>query len=226
MRKLLQEIKDQHNISGTSMLQFCLVLQNIVKQLFGKKVLNTVQLNHIHVIHLFRTNYENLHIFFGAYDFDKIDTSLVQLRSIRKIITHPNFVRKTFNNDIAIIELNSSVLFSGPIGPACLPESGNVDSFRMRKRVPLREKFYLATELDTQLKSQTALDKVECIGWRMNKFRVIKHILLVYLSKQVFLSGYFRIPSNEFVFLSYRVQKLFLFPRLWNTFSNTNILPF
>ncbi|NXL49711.1 TMPSC protease, partial [Podilymbus podiceps] len=42
-------------------------------------------------------------------------------RKIRSIIVHPEFKRETFENDIALFELNSAVRYSDAIQPICLP---------------------------------------------------------------------------------------------------------
>ncbi|KFV42608.1 Transmembrane protease serine 12, partial [Gavia stellata] len=42
-------------------------------------------------------------------------------RTIRSIAVHPEFQRETFENDIALFELNSAVRYSDYIQPICLP---------------------------------------------------------------------------------------------------------
>ncbi|XP_068519728.1 transmembrane protease serine 12 isoform X2 [Anas acuta] len=44
-------------------------------------------------------------------------------RSIRSIIVHPEFDRETFENDIALFQLNSAVRYSYYIQPICLPSA-------------------------------------------------------------------------------------------------------
>lgn len=44
-------------------------------------------------------------------------------RSIRSIIVHPEFDRDTFENDIALFQLNSAVRYSYYIQPICLPSA-------------------------------------------------------------------------------------------------------
>lgn len=51
------------------------------------------------------------------------------LRSIRRRVisarTHEEFDSRTFNNDIAILELDESVDFTNEMSPACLPQDCN-----------------------------------------------------------------------------------------------------
>jgi hypothetical protein len=64
-------------------------------------------------------------VFLGAHDLTQVDESLIVLRSIVKVIKHPKFGRKSFNNDIALVQLNDTIAFSRAVGPVCLPDSGN-----------------------------------------------------------------------------------------------------
>ncbi|XP_032874735.1 transmembrane protease serine 9-like [Amblyraja radiata] len=48
-------------------------------------------------------------------------------RSIRRIMTHPNYsIPRNFNNDIAVLELSSPLIFNDFIQPICLPPSSKV----------------------------------------------------------------------------------------------------
>ncbi len=47
-------------------------------------------------------------------------------RRASQIINHPNYDGSTFNNDIALIQLSSSVNFSDYIRPVCLAAAGSV----------------------------------------------------------------------------------------------------
>ncbi|XP_048041600.1 tryptase-like [Megalobrama amblycephala] len=49
-------------------------------------------------------------------------------RRASRIINHPNYNGSTFDNDIALIQLNSSVNFSDYIKPVCLAAAGSVFS--------------------------------------------------------------------------------------------------
>ncbi|XP_061654624.1 serine protease 56 isoform X1 [Phyllopteryx taeniolatus] len=59
----------------------------------------------------------------GEFDITKTDPD-EQLLKVNRIIPHPKFNSKTFNNDIALVELTSPVVLSDRVTPVCLP-SGN-----------------------------------------------------------------------------------------------------
>uniref|UniRef100_A0A3Q2QZD8 Serine protease 56 n=1 Tax=Fundulus heteroclitus TaxID=8078 RepID=A0A3Q2QZD8_FUNHE len=44
-----------------------------------------------------------------------------QVLKVNRIIAHPKFNPKTFNNDIALVELTSPVVLSEHVTPVCLP---------------------------------------------------------------------------------------------------------
>ncbi|KAG5286018.1 hypothetical protein AALO_G00010070 [Alosa alosa] len=56
----------------------------------------------------------------GEFDITKSDPE-EQVMKVNRIITHPKFNPKTFNNDIALVELSSPVLLSERLTPVCLP---------------------------------------------------------------------------------------------------------
>lgn len=41
-----------------------------------------------------------------------------------KIIIHPNWDRKTVNNDVAIVKLSKPAIINAKVKPACLPQQG------------------------------------------------------------------------------------------------------
>ncbi|XP_053343119.1 serine protease 56 [Clarias gariepinus] len=56
----------------------------------------------------------------GEFDITKADPD-EQVMKINRIITHPKFNPKTFNNDIALVELSSPVVLTEWVMPVCLP---------------------------------------------------------------------------------------------------------
>ncbi|XP_048029653.1 serine protease 27-like [Megalobrama amblycephala] len=80
----------------------------------------------------------------AAHCFQKIDVSKVVMyfgrmrqsgsnpnetsRTARQIITHPNYNSDTIDNDIALVQLSSSVNFTDYIKPVCLAAAGSVFS--------------------------------------------------------------------------------------------------
>ncbi|KAG7214710.1 hypothetical protein INR49_010602 [Caranx melampygus] len=58
----------------------------------------------------------------GEFDITKTDPD-EQVLKVNRIIPHPKFNPKTFNNDIALVELTSPVVLSEHVTPVCLPSS-------------------------------------------------------------------------------------------------------
>ncbi|XP_070830892.1 uncharacterized protein prss56 [Chaetodon trifascialis] len=56
----------------------------------------------------------------GEFDITKTDPD-EQVLKVNRIIPHPKFNPKTFNNDIALVELTSPVVLSHRVTPVCLP---------------------------------------------------------------------------------------------------------
>lgn len=46
-----------------------------------------------------------------------------KIHSVKTVIVHPDFKSKSLNNDIALIKLNSPLLYNNVTRPICLPES-------------------------------------------------------------------------------------------------------
>ncbi|KFO27592.1 Vitamin K-dependent protein C [Fukomys damarensis] len=59
----------------------------------------------------------------GEYDLRRRDKGEVDL-AIKKIFIHPNYTRRTTNNDIALLRLEQPTVLSKTIVPICLPDSG------------------------------------------------------------------------------------------------------
>uniref|UniRef100_A0A8C6ZSH7 Peptidase S1 domain-containing protein n=1 Tax=Nothoprocta perdicaria TaxID=30464 RepID=A0A8C6ZSH7_NOTPE len=58
----------------------------------------------------------------GAHNLHKYDKHTTK-RCIRNITTHPEFKKETFENDIALFQLDSSVRYTDYIQPICLPSA-------------------------------------------------------------------------------------------------------
>ncbi|KAM7400749.1 hypothetical protein PAMA_005101 [Pampus argenteus] len=56
----------------------------------------------------------------GEFDITKTDPD-EQVLKVNRVIPHPKFNPKTFNNDIALVELTSPVVLSDRVTPVCLP---------------------------------------------------------------------------------------------------------
>lgn len=55
------------------------------------------------------------------------ESAPVIIRRIKRAHKHPDFSLSNFNNDIAVLELDSGVDFEAPqIHPACLPENSEL----------------------------------------------------------------------------------------------------
>ncbi|KAL0966469.1 hypothetical protein UPYG_G00295660 [Umbra pygmaea] len=59
----------------------------------------------------------------GEFDITKTDPDEQQVK-VNRIVPHPKFNPKTFNNDIALVELTSPVVLSDRVTPVCLPSGG------------------------------------------------------------------------------------------------------
>ncbi|XP_041125880.1 serine protease 56 [Polyodon spathula] len=67
---------------------------------------------------------ENLwRVVVGEYDLTQTDPE-EQVLQVNRILTHPKFNQKSFNNDIALVELTSAVPVSRHVTPVCLPSAG------------------------------------------------------------------------------------------------------
>uniref|UniRef100_A0A8C5GIF6 chymotrypsin n=1 Tax=Gouania willdenowi TaxID=441366 RepID=A0A8C5GIF6_GOUWI len=58
----------------------------------------------------------------GEFDITKTDPD-EQVLKVNRILSHPKFNPKTFNNDIALVELTSPVVLSEHVIPVCLPSA-------------------------------------------------------------------------------------------------------
>uniref|UniRef100_A0A672GEG4 Suppressor of tumorigenicity 14 protein homolog n=1 Tax=Salarias fasciatus TaxID=181472 RepID=A0A672GEG4_SALFA len=94
----------------------------------GASILSeTWLLSAAHCFATFDTNYgvpSNWQTYSGMQDLYKFDG--VQQRSLKRIITHPDYNRMTFDYDIALLELSKPLEFTNTIQPICLPASSHV----------------------------------------------------------------------------------------------------
>ncbi|XP_026332619.1 venom serine protease 34-like [Hyposmocoma kahamanoa] len=64
----------------------------------------------------------NIAVIVGEHDTSTgSDTNAVQGFAPKRFIIHPNFNQNNYDNDIALIELNSDIMFNDRVGPVCLP---------------------------------------------------------------------------------------------------------
>ncbi|XP_075720224.1 serine protease 56 isoform X2 [Rhinoderma darwinii] len=72
--------------------------------------------------HCFNGNVNELHwtVVIGQYNLGKEEDEK-KVYQVNRIITHPKFNQKTFNNDLALVELTSTVVASSRAIPVCLP---------------------------------------------------------------------------------------------------------
>ena len=65
---------------------------------------------------------DEIRVYLGGHVIAKDYT---EIRRIKRIIEHEDFDILTFNNDIALLELDKPVKFGPTIQPACLPDGCN-----------------------------------------------------------------------------------------------------
>ncbi|CAH2248074.1 serine protease 56 [Pelobates cultripes] len=73
--------------------------------------------------HCFAGDINELHwtVVIGQYDLSKKDDG-AKIFNVNRIVSHPKFNQKTFNNDLALLELTSAVTEFQRARPVCLPE--------------------------------------------------------------------------------------------------------
>ncbi|XP_076628671.1 venom serine protease 34 [Colletes latitarsis] len=75
-------------------------------------------------------NIEMLGVVVGEHDIRTgKETNATKLYRIKKATMHPNYFRKSFLNDIAVVELHGNIVYSNEVGPACLPFQHSPDTF-------------------------------------------------------------------------------------------------
>ena len=59
----------------------------------------------------------------GEYDFaTNLEPYPYQERSVRRKIVHPGYNFNSYENDLALVELDEQIVFQPHISPICLPE--------------------------------------------------------------------------------------------------------
>lgn len=58
--------------------------------------------------------------YFGLHTQQKIGSAVVK-KNLKQVISHPNYNPYTYDNDIALMELDSPLTYSDYIRPVCLP---------------------------------------------------------------------------------------------------------
>ena len=127
---------------------------------------------------------DEINIILGVYDLLSDDQPSLQLKSIVSAVIHPKFVSKTFNNDIAILKLNSPVKFSYAVGPVCLPQ--------FRKDYLLTSPLPVKYQQQQQQQQKYSFHQWKCnqcnqcnqsfhqdIDWRHNSSMIIHHRILI-----------------------------------------------
>ena len=72
---------------------------------------------------MFREDYTKILLIMGEHDiYNHRQPFPMEGRKVKKIITHPKFDLRSFENDLALLELDSPVEYQPHILPACLPE--------------------------------------------------------------------------------------------------------
>lgn len=61
-------------------------------------------------------------VYLGGHNIAKDYT---ELRRVKRIVDHEDFDIFTFNNDIALLELDKPLRYGPTIQPACLPDGSN-----------------------------------------------------------------------------------------------------
>lgn len=83
---------------------------------------------------------EPVSVYLGEYDTSKpidcyngVCADELQVIKVAAFITHENFTNKTYQNDIALLRLETPAKFSKWVKPICLP-FGNVLNYKMENR--------------------------------------------------------------------------------------------
>ncbi|XP_050693131.1 trypsin II-P29-like [Eriocheir sinensis] len=66
---------------------------------------------------------------FGSYNKTLTNENSRQVRKIGSVWSHPDFNRRTFNNDVGLVKLNNPVEFTKEVRPACIPDVANQETY-------------------------------------------------------------------------------------------------
>ncbi|KZS06179.1 Clotting factor B [Daphnia magna] len=70
---------------------------------------------------------DSIHVLLGGHDLENVKQEELELRAVIRMVKHPKFEAKTFNNDIAILQFDEPIPFSRFIGPVAVPIYTNAD---------------------------------------------------------------------------------------------------
>lgn len=69
----------------------------------------------------------------GDHDRDSVDRSAeIVSRGVKRVRKHEGFNKDTFNNDIAILEMDEPVLFDSMVRPVCMPTGGKLNTLNFQ----------------------------------------------------------------------------------------------
>ncbi len=80
-----------------------------------------------HSLIVFSVSTSSLRVYLGRRRQEGVNTHEIS-RNVRTIIVHPSYDRNTHNNDIALLQLSSTVTFNDYIRPVCLAAQSSVFS--------------------------------------------------------------------------------------------------
>lgn len=96
----------------------------MITQRHFKSKINVPQITHKYYS-CFSFDMRELNIAFSDHDRTAVNRfSRITVRGVKKIREHEAFDAYTYNNDIAVLELDEPVDFGSSIQPICLPEAG------------------------------------------------------------------------------------------------------
>jgi len=100
-------------------------LQGYVSSNYNRIFNSRIILQHIYIKIIFRFDIKTIKLVLMDSDRSSISRNAI-VRHIKSTIIHENFHSYTFNNDIAIIEMDEPVSVNGMVRTACLPEGSKL----------------------------------------------------------------------------------------------------